>query len=51
MEVSGMKYQSQFPAAVDQRAEERDGIGSARETDGKTHPGFQEGGVERECGR
>ena len=51
MEMGGVKHQAQFPATASESREECDGIGSAGKTDGKTHPGFQERGVERESGR
>lgn len=51
VKVSGMKHQAQFPAAIHQRAKERDGVRAPGKAHGKTHTGLQERGVERELGR
>jgi hypothetical protein len=50
MEVRSVKDEAEFPASICERAEERYRIGTAGETHGDTHSGFQERRVERESG-
>ena len=48
MKMGSMQHEAQFAAAISKGTEERDGVGSAREANGKTHAGFQERCIERQ---
>jgi hypothetical protein len=48
MQMSGVKDEAQFPAAVGECAEECDGVGSAGDTDSEPHAGLRKRSVERE---
>ena len=51
MQMRCVQHQPQFPAPIDKRAQQRNGISPAGKPDGEPHPGLQQRRVERECGR
>lgn len=48
MQMRGVQQQTKFPASFDKGAQQRNGIGAAREPHSKPHPGLQQGCIERE---
>jgi len=51
MQMRSVEYETEFPAPVDESAEQRHRVSSPGEAYGKAHAGLQQRRVERECGR